>query len=208
MAKGIFAGLLLGAAAAGAGYVTYKKLTPEQQADLRAKVDGVVDNARSWAEPHVQTAQEKATDLLDKADSFIDEKGYGDTKEQALEKMEDLMDKMKDKSDQLRAKYDDLKAQARDKVAPDLNDDINIVMDEDSEQSLSDALDEIYGKDENDEAAAFGDPEPVAVEEPHRVDQAVEDVKDDLQEKVDDVVDDVKEEKEDDIKPFTSDFSH
>ncbi|WP_027698372.1 YtxH domain-containing protein [Weissella oryzae] len=149
MAKGLFTGLVLGATAATAGYLAYKALTPEQQANLRDKVDGVVSEAQDWVEPHVQTASEKITDFIEKADDFIEEQGYGDTRDQALEKLDLMMETLQAKKDELRQGYDDLKEQAREKMAPDLAEaDINIVLDDTNEQSLSDALDEIYGADD------------------------------------------------------------
>jgi type I site-specific restriction-modification system R (restriction) subunit len=149
MGKGLFTGLALGAATATAGYLAYKALTPEQQNELKNKVDNVVNDTRDWAEPHVQMAGEKVSDLLDKADEFIEEQGYGDTRDQALDKLDALMATIQAKKDEIKQGYDGLKDQAREKMAPDLAEaDINIVMDSNDEQSLSDALDDIYGNDD------------------------------------------------------------
>ncbi|MDR3189718.1 MAG: hypothetical protein LBT80_00755 [Lactobacillaceae bacterium] len=185
MAKGLFAGLTLGAVAAAAGYAYYKSLSEEEQANFKAKVEDVYGDVADKVVDYKDLAADQVADW--KALKFLDDDP-----------------ELKAKFDDIKAKGDDLKSQAQDlinqakakaqetaddikaKVAPDDEDDIDIVLDP-TAPSLADAF--VALDDDDDETLADTASEAVDTVEDKAAD-AAETVSDAVDDAVDAVTDD------------------
>ena len=173
MSKGkvFLTGLLVGGAAAATAYAYFKSLSPAAQADIKDKVDDIIEDVRDKAVDYTYAATDAVASVRNRADDLVAENGLdgkvADFKEQAVQKAAELRSKAdellaqaQNLADQAKEKAGDVKEQVRSKVAPDLADeDIEIVLDP-TAPSLTEAFEDLEEPVAVEEAKAFaGQPE-------------------------------------------------